>query len=199
MLQRPNSRLILASASASRHALLSAAGLLFEVRPSGVDEAAVKRAAGDAMAAALELADLKARAVAAGEPGALVIGADQILVCNGVWYDKPVSVAAAAEQLRALRGRTHELATAVACHEGGQRVWHHIEVPRLTMRNFSDAFLEAYLAAEGESVVRTVGAYRVEGLGAHLFRSIEGHHSSVLGLSLLPLLEFLRHRGVLMK
>lgn len=149
------------------------------------------------MAEALELADLKARAVAAREPGALVVGADQILVCDGVWYDKPASVAAAAEQLRALRGRTHVLATAVACHEGDRRVWHHIEAPRLTMRDVSDAFLQAYLAAEGESVTCTVGAYRVEGLGAHLFASIQGDHSSVLGLPLLPLLEFLRQHAVL--
>jgi septum formation protein len=196
MLQRPEPRLILASASASRRTLLSAAGLAFEVRPSGADEAAVKRVAADAMAAALELADLKARAVAATEPGALVIGADQILVCDGAWYDKPASMAAAADQLRALRGRTHELATAVACHQGGQRVWHHTEAPRLTMRNFSDVFLEAYLAAEGYSVTSTVGAYRVEGLGAHLFASIQGDHSSVLGLPLLPLLDFLRQRNV---
>jgi septum formation protein len=199
MLQRPDPRLILASASASRRALLSAAGLDFEVRPSGVDEGAVKRAAGNAMAAALELADLKACAVAATEPGALVIGADQILVCDGVWYDKPASMAGAADQLRALRGRTHELATAIACHEGGRRVWHHLEAPRLTMRNFGDAFLQAYLAAEGERVTSTVGAYRIEGLGAHLFASIQGDYFSVLGLPLLPLLEFLRAQRVLVE
>ncbi len=156
-------RLILASASASRRTLLEAAGLTFEVRPSGVDEDEVKQSAdGDAIATALLLADLKAKAVARKEPDALVIGADQILVCDGVWFDKPVDTGAAADQLRMLRGRTHELATAVVCHADGVRIWQHAESPRLTMRQFSEAFLQDYLAAEGEAVTSTVGAYRLE-------------------------------------
>jgi septum formation protein len=198
MLQRPGSRLILASGSASRHSLLSAAGLEFEVRVSGVDEAAVKQEAiSDATVAALRLADLKAHAVATAEPDALVIGADQILVCEGVWYDKPADMDAAAAQLRALRGRTHALITAVACHQRGARVWHHMESPRLTMREFTEEFLQAYLDAEGDSLTTTVGAYRIEGLGANLFVSIEGDYASVLGLPLLPLLAFLRCHNIL--
>jgi septum formation protein len=198
MLQRPGSRLILASGSASRRALLSAAGLAFEVQTSGVDEDAVKRAASrDVEETALQLADLKAQAVATAQPGALVIGADQILLCGDVCYDKPADRVAAADQLRILRGRTHVLVTAAVCHLGGQRLWHHVELPRLTMRDFSEEFLQTYLDAEGDSVSTTVGAYRVEGLGAHLFTCIEGDYASVLGLPLLPLLAFLRDQRIL--
>ena len=200
-LQRPTPRLILASASVSRRALLRAAGLNFEVKPAQVDEAVVKHAARSdgqsAEQAALCLAELKARHVARQEPGALVIGADQILVCDDIWFDKPVSIAAAREQLLALRGRSHILATAVLCARGDEGLWHHIDQPRLTMRQFSDAFLDAYLAAEGASVTSTVGAYQLEGRGIHLFDRVEGDHSAILGLPLLPLLAFLRQSGVL--
>lgn len=199
MLQRPEPRLVLASASASRRALLAGAGLVFTVRPAHLDEAAVKQAAQTAgltaADAALRLAELKAQAIARAEPDALVVAADQILVSAGSWFDKPPTIEAAAEQLRALRGQRHELATAVVCHLGGAAVWRHCEAPRLTMRNFSDAFLREYLAAEGELLTTTVGAYRVEGPGIHLFETIEGDHSSVLGLPLLPLLGFLRQQN----
>ena len=202
MLQRPAPRLILASASTSRRALLAAAGLSFAVQPAPIDEAAAKRSArasgATAAEAALLLADLKARHVAQAAPDAMVIGADQILVCDGAWFDKPPDIAAAREQLRTLRGRSHQLATAVVCQAGQTRVWHHIAQPHLTMRDASDAFIDAYLQAEGDDVTGTVGAYRLEGRGAHLFIRVEGEHSAVLGLPLLPLLGFLRQHGVLM-
>lgn len=201
MLQRPKPRLILASGSVSRRMVLEAAGLQVAIRPSNVDEATIKRRAladaEGAETAALRLADSKARAVALDEPDALVIGADQILVCNGVWFDKPADLAAAREQLRTLRGRAHVLVTAIVCHQGEQRVWQHVAMPRLVMRDFSDAFLDEYLALEGDAVTSTVGSYRLEGLGAHLFASIEGEHAAILGLPLLALLAFLRQRGIL--
>jgi septum formation protein len=201
MLQRPKPRLILASGSVSRRMVLEAAGLRVAIRPSNVDEATIKRRAladaEGAETAALRLADSKARAVALDEPDALVIGADQILVCNGVWFDKPADLAAAREQLRTLRGRAHVLVTAIVCHQGEQRVWQHVAMPRLVMRDFSDAFLDEYLALEGDAVTSTVGSYRLEGLGAHLFASQEGEHAAILGLPLLGLLAFLRQRGLL--
>jgi len=196
MLQRPGPRLVLASASASRRSLLTAAGLTFDVRPADIDEAMVKHDAlverTNAETAALRLADLKAAAIVRHEPDAIVIGADQILVCNGAWFDKPVDVSAAREQLRVLRGRSHFLVTAVVCHRGDARVWHHVAVPRLVMRDFSDDFLDQYLAAEGDAVISAVGAYRLEGRGIQLFDAVEGEHTAVLGLPMLPLLAFLR-------
>ncbi len=194
-------RLILASASASRRALLAAAGVTFDVRPADIDEAEIKRGAlADGMnveETALRLADLKATAVARRSPEALVIGADQILVCGGVWFDKPVDVDAAREQLRVLRGRPHVLVTAVVCHRDEDRVWHDVATPRLVMRDFSEDFLEGYLAAEGGTVATTVGAYRLESRGVQLFDSIEGDYSAILGLPLMPLLSFLRRERLL--
>jgi septum formation protein len=201
MLQRPAPRLVLASASASRRALLAAAGLAFTVSPADIDEAVVKRDARgeglEATDAALRLADCKAAAVARRAPEALVIGADQILVCDGIWYDKPYDTNEAREQLRALRGRRHVLATAVVCHLDGARVWHDVAVPDLSVRDFSDDFLDCYLAAEADAVTSTVGAYRLEGRGVQLFDAIEGDHSAILGLPLLPLLAFLRRMRIL--
>src|ERR1700677_410026 len=194
-------RLVLASASLSRRSLLAAAGLQFTVIPAQVDEAQVKRAAqADGMTAgdtALALADLKASDVARRNASALVIGADQILVREGVWFDKPADHAAARRQLITLRGGSHTLATGVVCHLGNTRVWHHLAEPILTMRHFSDNFLESYLRAEGEAVTSTVGAYRLEGLGVHLFERIEGDYAAIFGLPFVPLFGFLPQHGVL--
>jgi len=200
MIQAPFPPLVLASQSAARAALLAAAGLRFEARPARVDEAAIKqacRAEGlDAADAALTLAGLKAERIR--DPDAMVIGADQLLVCGETWFDKPAGIDGARAHLRALRGQTHRLVTAVVCLRGGQEVWRHVAEPRLRMRGFSDAFLEDYLAAEGDAVLACVGAYRLEGMGMHLFDGVQGEHAAILGLPMLPLLGFLRQHGLVL-
>jgi septum formation protein len=199
MLQAEQPRLVLASGSSARAGVLRAAGLRFEARPARVDEAAVKeacRAEGlDASDAALTLAELKAARIR--DPDALVIGADQLLVCEGAWFDKPADLDGARGHLLALRGRAHTLVTAIVCQREGRTVWHHVAAPALTMRRFSDGFLDAYLTAEGEALLSCVGAYRLEGAGIHLFDRVEGEHSAILGMPMLPLLGFLRQHGVL--
>lgn len=194
-------RLILASGSGARRALLAQAGLAFEVVVSAVDEAAIKesaRAEGLPPAeAAVLLADAKAARVARRHPEAVVIGADQLLVCEGAWFDKPEDLSAARRHLERLRGRAHELVTAVVVWRTGERAWHHVATPRLVMRDFSDAFLERYLAEEAEHVTKSVGAYRLEGPGIQLMRDLRGEHTSVLGLPMLPLLAYLRDSGVI--
>ncbi len=203
MIQAAAPALILASASKARRAVLEGAGLRFETRVAGVDEAAIKEAAqAEGISpdeAALILADAKAERVAAHAPDALVIGADQLLVCDGAWFDKPPDMTAARGHLQRLRAREHELVTALVCHRGGQRIWQHVAKPRLAMRDFSDAFLDAYLAAEGEALLSSVGAYRLEGHGAQLFDRIEGDQPAILGMPLLPLLGFLREHRVLLR
>jgi septum formation protein len=195
--------LILASASVARAVVLRAAGIAFTVQVASVDESAIKDAAraeqADPDETALLLAEMKAQRVARREPEALVIGADQLLVCEGRWFDKPRDVAEARAHLQALRNRPHVLVTALVCERGGQRIFHHVARPRLVMRDFSDAFLDAYLAAEGDALLSSVGGYRLEGLGIHLFDRIEGEHAAILGLPLLPLLRFLRQHGVLLR
>ena len=201
-MQAPEPRLILASQSRFRAAMLADAGVVAEPMPAHVDEAEVKAAARaegrTAADAALLLAGLKAERIARRHPDALVIGGDQILVCDGEWFDKPPDIATARDHLRRLRGRTHRLETAILCQRGAQRVWHHVASPELTMRRFSDAFLERYLALEGDVLTTTVGAYRVEGPGVQLFDRITGEHAAIMGLPLLPLLGFLRQHGVLL-
>ena len=199
MIQAARPRLVLASQSAARATVLSAAGLLFEARPARVDEGAVKQGMqqeGVSPAdAALALAGLKASRVRQADT--LVIGADQILVCGDQWFDKPEDLASARTHLLALRGRTHRLVTSVLCMREGEEVWRHVAEPVLVMRAFSEAFLDEYLAVEAEAVLGSVGAYRLEGLGVHLFESVRGEHAAILGLPLLPLLGFLRQHGVL--
>ena len=203
MIQKGQPSIVLASGSVTRGALLAGAGLTFVTDIAAIDEGTIRDSARSEGAqpedAAMLLAEMKARRIAPRHPDALIIAADQILVCDGEWFEKPADLAAARAHLLALRGRTHVLATAVLCMAGGRRVWQHVAQPALTMRTFSDEFLDAYLAAEQEAVLSSVGAYRVEGLGVHLFARIEGDHSAILGLPLLPLLEFLRQHGVVVR
>ena len=191
--------LVLASASESRRAILAQAGVAFSAEAANVDEAEVKESlkaeGASATQAAETLAELKARHVSRRHPGALVIGADQILECEGAWFDKPVDMAEAAAHLRSLAGKRHVLETAVCVLKDGTRLWHHNARAVLRMRPFGAAFLEAYLAAAGDSVLSSVGAYRLEGPGAQLFQQIEGDYFTILGLPLLPLLGFLRAQG----
>jgi len=191
--------IVLASASQARRALLTAAGLDLVVDPAAVDEGALKAslaAEGAGPAAIAEaLAELKASRVSSRHPGRLVIGADQILECDGRSFDKPANLAAARLQLSALRGRRHSLYSAALAMRDGHRLWHHVGRADLTMRAFSDSFLDSYLDRAGPAATASVGAYQLEGLGAQLFARIEGDYFIILGLPLLPLLEFLRAMG----
>ncbi len=195
--------LILASGSATRRRLLEAAGVPFRQVPPAVDESEIKeslQAEGiDALEAAEALAEVKARQVSLREPGALVLGADQMLDCEGHWYDKPVDAAAVAGHLESLAGRRHRLATAAVVCLAGQRIWHQRAEAWLTMRSLSPAFVADYVARHGEDAKGSVGAYRLEAEGAQLFTKVEGDHFTIQGLPLLPLLEFLRDRGMLLR
>jgi septum formation protein len=193
-------RLVLASASAIRAAVLRQAGLAIEIMPARVDEAAVKHAQraerATVDACALALAALKAQQVSRQDAGALVIGADQMLDCDDFWFDKPADRAQAAANLRALRGKTHVLVGAVTVVRDGAVLWQHVARARMTMRPFTDAFLERYLDAAGDAALDSVGAYQLEALGVQLFAHIDGDHFTILGLPLLPLLDFLRQYGI---
>ncbi|MCF8466831.1 MAG: Maf family protein [Sneathiella sp.] len=188
--------LILASSSAARARILKNAGLTFEIRPALVDEEEVRHAMYGAKAPATDtavaLAEMKASKVSRNHPESLVIGADQILECNGVWFDKPIDPDHARAHLVSLKGKTHTLANGICVAKGGSVIWHHSDQARLTFRNFDDAFLNEYLNAAGSDILSSVGAYQVEALGVHLFSRIEGDFFSILGLPLLPLLDFLR-------
>ncbi len=190
--------LILASASPIRRHILEAAGVTFEVDVARVDEGAAKaslRADGlSPRDQADALAALKALSVSQRREG-LVIGADQMLALEGETLDKPKDRAEARAHLQRLRGRTHQLMCAAVVARSGEVLWRHVETPRLRMRAFSDAFLEDYLERGGEKLLASVGAYQLEGLGAHLFERVDGDYFSVLGLPLLPLLAFLREHG----
>ncbi|HEX3882791.1 MAG TPA: Maf family protein [Stellaceae bacterium] len=196
-----NRPVVLASASAARARLLRDAGVVIAIDPADIDEGAIKttqRAAGaPAPDCAMALAVAKASVVSARRSDALVIGGDQILTCGGEWFDKPADLAEAWAQLAALRGRAHRLATAICVCVSGEIVWRGTSEPALTMRDFSDAFLDAYVAAEGEVLLSSVGAYRLEGLGAQLFAAIEGDQFAIQGLPLIELLDFLREAGAL--
>lgn len=193
--------IVLASGSSTRQTLLRAAGVDFRVLALPVDEDGVKqslRQETDRPARVAEtLAEMKAARVSARCPGEIVIGADQMLDCDGVWFDKPADRDGAGEQLRLLRGKTHRLTSSVVALRDGQRLWHHTDEARLTMRRFSDNFLEDYLDRADSGILSAVGAYQLEGLGVQLFMAVDGSHFTILGLPLLPLLDFLRENGEL--
>ena len=193
--------LVLASQSPSRAALLAGAGLAFEKAPAGVDEDAVKTSLKAEGASATQLADtlaeLKAARISPRFPGALVLGADQVLACDGEWFDKPPDLAAARAQLLRLRDRTHQLFSAAVIVRDGERIWGRTEHATLRMRGFSEDFLDAYLARVGDTALASVGAYQLEGPGVQLFSHIDGDFFTILGLPLLALLDFLRGHGAL--
>jgi septum formation protein len=182
-----------------RARLLGSAGLAFAVEPAAVDEAAIKercRAAGrGAVDCARALAEAKAQAVSLRHPSALVIGADQMLVCDREWFDKPEDFPALRRQLEKLRGRVHVLETAACAVRRGARLWSALSAPRLRMHDFTDSFLDDYLSAEGVAVLGSLGGYRLEGRGVQLFEEVDGDYFSVLGLPLIELLGFLRRCG----
>ncbi|OYY79607.1 MAG: septum formation protein Maf [Sphingomonas sp. 28-62-20] len=191
--------LILASHSASRQAMLAAAGVPFQAVPSHADEAAMKAAlqaegaSGRTLADAL--AELKALRVAARHPDALVLGSDSLLVRDdGVLLDKPVDRDDAAAQLRALSGKRHQLVSAAVIVEAGRPVWRFVDSARLTVRSLSDNFIDTYLDAEWPAIADCVGCFRIEGLGVQLFDRVDGSHFTILGMPLLPVLDYLRLR-----
>ena len=187
------SEILLASASSARARLLAAAGLEVKAEPAPVDEASLKRtccAAGQSPEdCALALAEAKARQVAARHHRALVIGADQLLVCDGSWFDKPPTLRDARAQL--------ELVTAVCVVQGAALLWQAVSRPILAMRAYSEAFLDDYIAAEGTQLLGSAGAYRLEGRGVQLFERVEGDYFAILGLPLMELLGFLQDYGAI--
>jgi septum formation protein len=190
--------LVLASQSKVRRALLEAAGIPVEARPAHLDERAIEQGVtGGPAEVALTLAREKARTVAAMSESGTVVGCDQTLALGERRFDKPADRAAARAQLKTMRGKPHELHSAVAVCRNGSVTFSHVAVARLTMRSFSDDFLEAYLDAAGQAVTASVGAYQLERTGIHLFEKIEGDHFTILGLPLLPLLAHFREAGAI--
>lgn len=192
--------LVLASQSASRRAMLSAAGVAFDATFAGVDEDAAKVALRHLAPRDLAdaLAELKAVKVSARMPGHLVLGSDSMVVLeDGTILDKPVDRADAAAHLRAMSGKRHDLWSAAVIAENAQPIWRHVDRAKMHVRPLSDAFIETYLDAEWPAIAGCVGCYRIEGPGAQLFTRIEGSQFTVLGMPLLNVLDFLRVRGEL--
>jgi septum formation protein len=200
---QPDPALILASTSRTRRQILTNAGLTFDAVAPEVDEAVIRETLTaeddgiDPADVAEVLARAKAEDVSARHPDALVIGADQVLACEGVIYSKVENEDQARDALLALRGRTHQLHTAVALAQGGETVWERVETAHLTMREFSAASLGSYIAQAGPDVLESVGCYKLEGPGVQLFEKIEGDYFTILGLPLLPLLAELRARKLI--
>ncbi|MGG7645345.1 Maf family protein [Rhodovulum sp. YNF3179] len=196
-----SSPIVLASGSAIRQTLLANAGVRFTADPVRLDEDAIRASLTADGAPPRDIADAlaeaKARRGAARSPSALVIGCDQVLAFEDRILAKPADLDEAADQLRMLRGKRHMLLSAAVIYEDGQPVWRHIGQVRLVMRPFSDTYLQDYLARQGASVLDSVGAYKLEEEGVRLFAQVDGDYFTVLGLPLLPLLNYLTTRGVL--
>jgi septum formation protein len=199
VIEAASERLILASKSAARRAMLADAGVAFSVQVADVDEDAVKAVhdPADAAGLAVELARVKALAVSRHDADAWVLGADQTLSFDGGLVSKAPDLETARARLSAMRGRTHQLHSGAALARSGQIVWSGVDTATMRVRDFSDAFLDAYLAAEGEGLLACVGSYRLEGMGSQLFEAVEGDYFTVLGLPLWPVLAELRRAGVL--
>jgi len=191
--------IILASTSKTRQMLLAQAGLTVEAINSQVDEARIKTEMKNASPREVceALAGAKALVVSSARPDAMVIGADQVLAFRNRIFDKPLDMTEARSHLEALRGHTHDLISAVSCAAGHQIVWTYTGIATLHMRQFSEEFLDEYLASEGQGVLSSVGGYKLEGRGIQLFDRIEGDYFTILGLPMLPLLSFLRDRKVI--
>ena len=192
---------VLASGSASRQAMLRDAGVSFEIRVPDVDEAAAKlsliKDGASPEVTALALANLKAVSASVTLADEFVLGADQILECEGRLFSKATGEKEARNTLIALRGKSHRLISAAVLARNGAPLWRSVEAAELTMRDFSDSFLDAYLAAEGRALLGSVGCYRIEGMGARLFSSVSGDQFVVRGMPLLAVLGALRTHGVL--
>jgi septum formation protein len=193
--------IVLASASRSRAALLANAGIDVLIEAAHIDESLVKdnalRTQSSVDTVAALLACKKAKKISKIHPDALVIGADQMLDCDGKWLDKPDSLVSAGETLRLLRGREHKLITSVSVVHQGKEIWAFTDRADLLMRDFSDNFLNAYLSSVGNDVMLSVGAYQLEGIGAQLFERVDGDYFTILGLPIIPLLAFLREKNVI--
>jgi septum formation protein len=190
--------LVLASQSKVRRALLEAAGIPVEARPAHLDERAIEQGVrGGPADVALTLAREKARTVAAMSDSGIVVGCDQTLALGEQRFDKPADRAGARAQLMTLRGKAHDLHSAVVVCRNGSVTFACGTVARLTMRKFSEVFIDSYLDEAGQSVTASVGAYQLERIGIHLFEKVEGDHFTILGLPLLPLLGHLRREGAL--
>lgn len=196
----PAKPLVLASKSEVRRRILAAAGLPVEIRPADIDERGIEarsNARGAAEVAQI-LAGAKAHTIAAQMPARLVLGADQTLTLGEQRFSKPVDRTAVRDQLRALSGKTHRLYSAITLVRDGRVLFEHVDTEELTMRPLSDSFIDRYLDAAGETAQQSIGGYQVENVGIHLFERISGDYYAILGLPLLPLLDFLRREGAVL-
>ena len=198
-----DSKLVLASASAVRTRLLTNAGVPHLVDPAHVDEVSVRDTllaeGADHSAIAETLGELKAQRISQKWPGEMVLGADQVLSCNGVLFEKPADLDRVRAHLKALMGKSHILHTSASVVRDGTVLWHQNTSATLHMRNLSDEFIDAYVETVGDAAFASVGAYELEGLGPQLFSRIDGDFFAILGLPMLPLMEFLRNNGVVMR